>query len=220
MADVAEIRRLAKKLNLTNVASGAIDLNDESVSNLDYLQRILMEEIAIRTANKLKGIRAAAMLPRKAFDHTRISEGLKWQLSRLKGHDFANERMNVLIVGDCSTGKTSLAAEIGNDALEKGARVIYVTLDDLVFEAKAKRKRWPKILDADLIVIDDVFYVAPETEELTLIYRTLMFLQETRSLIVITNRPLSSWKEMKGDPHLIETLQRRLTQDAQIISLA
>lgn len=48
----------------------------------------------------------------------------------------------------------------------------------------------------------------------------MIFLQETRSIIIVTNRPLSSWKEMKVDSHLMETLQKRLIQNAQIISLA
>ena len=46
-----------------------------------------------------------------------------------------------------------------------------------------------------------------------------MFLQETRSLVLITNRALSSRKEMKVDSHLVETLQKRLMQGAQLISL-
>ena len=70
-----------------------------------------------------------------------------------------------------------------------------------------------------MLIIDDMFYVAPDEEELVLVYKVLMFLQETRSIIIITNRSLSSWKEMKVDRHLIETLQKRLMQDAQIISL-
>ena len=52
------------------------------------------------------------------------------------------------------------------------------------------------------------------------IYKLLMFLQETRSIILITNRTLNSWKNMKVDTHLIETLAKRLLQDAQIITLA
>jgi hypothetical protein len=48
MADITEIRELAKKLNLWNIARGYIDLNDEKLSNLDYLQMILQKELEIR----------------------------------------------------------------------------------------------------------------------------------------------------------------------------
>lgn len=219
MADAKEIQELVKILNLQNIANGTIDLNDETISNKEYLYKILLEEVNIRNANKLKDFKKASRLKQLTFDETRITDGLKWQLSKLKEFDFALKRQNIFIVGDCSTGKTSLASTLGMNALEKGAKVIYITLDDLLAESKIKKKVWNNILNADLVIIDDVFYIAP-TEELILIYKIMMFLQETRSIIIVTNRPLSSWKEMKVDSHLMETLQKRLIQNAQIISLA
>ena len=106
------------------------------------------------------------------------------------------------------------------NALEKGDKLIYITLDDLFIESKIKKKVWNTILNANLVIIDDVFYIAPTEEELILIYKIMMFFQETRSIIIVTNRPLSSWKEMRVDSHLVETLQKRLMQNAKIISLA
>jgi DNA replication protein DnaC len=220
MADAKEIQELAKTLNLQNVANGTIDLNDESLSNKDYLYKILLEEVNIRNANKLKDVKRASRLKQLTFDETRITDGLKWQLSKLREFDFALKKQNIFIVGDCSTGKTSLASTIGMNALEKGAKVMYLTLDDLMLESKLKKKCWNNVLNADLIIVDDVFYLTPTEEELVQIYKLMMFLQETRSIILVTNRPLSSWKDMKVDTHLIETLEKRLMQDAQIISLA
>ena len=71
-----------------------------------------------------------------------------------------------------------------------------------------------------MLILDDVFYLPPDENELIEMYKVLMFLQETRSIILITNRPLSFWKDMKVDTHLVETLEKRLMHDAQIISLA
>lgn len=174
----------------------------------------------IRNANKLKDIKKSSRLKQLIFDETRITDGLKWQLSKLKEFDFTLKRQNIFIIGDCSTGKTSLASTLGMNALEKGAKVIYITLDDLLAESKIKKKVWNNILNADLVIIDDVFHIAPTEEELILIYKIMMFLQETRSIIIVTNRSLSSWKKMKVDSHLMETLQKRLIQNIQIISLA
>lgn len=220
MADAKEIQELAKILNLQNVANGTIDLNDERLSNKDYLYKILLEEVNIRNSNKIKDLKKSSRLKQLSFDETRITDGLKWQLSKLREFDFALKRQNIFIVGDCSTGKTSLASTIGMNALEKGAKVIYLTLDDLMLESKLKKKCWNNVLNADLIIVDDVFYLMPTEDELVLIYKLMMFLQETRSIIIVTNRPLSSWKDMNVDTHLIETLEKRLMQDAQIISLA
>lgn len=220
MADAKEIQELAKILNLQNVANGIIDLNNETISNKDYLYNILLEEVNIRNANKLKDIKKISRLKSLVFDETRITDGLKWQLSKIKEFDFSNDKQNIFIVGDCSTGKTSLASSIGLNAIEKGTKVIYVTLDDLLLESKIKKKCWNNILNSDVVIIDDVFYVTPSLEELTLFYKLIMFLQETRSIFIVTNRALSSWKEMNVDSHLIETLQKRLMQGAQIITLS
>lgn len=140
MADAKEIQELAKILNLQDVVNGTIDLNEETISNKDYLYRILLEEVNIRNANKLKNVKKSSKLKHMKFDETRITKGLKWQLSKLKEFDFALKRQNIFIVGDCSTGRTSLASTLEMNALEKGAKVIYITLDDLLVESKIKKK--------------------------------------------------------------------------------
>jgi len=220
MADAKEIQELAKKLNLQNIANGKIDLNQETISNKEYLYQILLEEVSIRSVNKVKEAKKASRLKQMYFDETKITDGLKWQLSKIKEIDFVNKKQNIFIIGECSTGKTSLASTIGMDVLDKGAKVIYLTLDELLTEVKLKKRIWNNILNSDVLILDDVFYLSPTEEELIEIYKLLMFLQETRSMILITNRTLNSWKNMKVDKHLIETLAKRLLQDAQIITLA
>ena len=170
--------------------------------------------------NRLKEAKKVSRLKQMIFDETKIIDGLKWQLSKIKEIDFANKKQNIFIIGECSTGKTSLASNIGMDALDRGAKVVYLTLDELLTEAKLKKGIWNNILNSDVLILDDVFYLSPTDEELIEIYKLLMFLQETRSIILITNRTLNSWKNMKVDTHLIETLAKRLLQDAQIITLA
>ncbi len=219
MADIKAIQDLARTLNLQNIASGVIDLNDETISNKEYLYKVLLEEVNIRKKNKLKDLKHMSRLKPLVFDELRISDGLKWQLSRIKEMDFNETRENIIIVGDCSTGKTSLATTIGNCAIEKGTKVIYVTQEELLVESKIKKKTWNNILISDMVIVDDMFYLTPSEEELIQVYKLLMFLQETRSIILVTNRPLSSWKNMKIDTHIVETLAKRLMQDAQIISL-
>ena len=68
--------------------------------------------------------------------------------------------------------------------------------------------------ECDLIIIDDVFYVEPTRAELQVFYRAVTFLNETRSIIFITNRELSAWIE-----HLCQTLLDRITANCQIVRL-
>ena len=54
---------------------------------------------------------------------------------------------------------------------------------------------------------------------LTTFYKAVNFLFETHSLVIVTNRKLSGWKDMGADMHLAETLRKRLMANAQLIHL-
>lgn len=219
MADTTELRELARKLNLMNIANGVIDIDNEVISNKDYLYKILSQELEIRHQNKIKELSSDAHLPKKTFNHDSITKGLEWQLERIKETNFSDIRQNIIIVGECSSGKTSLATEIGQSMIEKGTKVKYIKMDDIFFLKKARPNKWNAILKTDVVIIDDVFYITPTYEELLEFYKTLIFLSETRSIILITNRELSTWKEMNVDAHLVETLKSRLLSEAQLIHL-
>jgi hypothetical protein len=62
-------------------------------------------------------------------------------------------------------------------------------------------------------------YTSLSDEELTIFYQSSMLLNETRSIIIITNRELSMWHEAAEDKHLMQTLVARLTANSQILRL-
>ena len=126
---------------------------------------------------------------------------------------------NIVIVGDCATGKTSLAAKIAKDAISNGTAAIYTTEEDLVMSALRQKSHWNKMLHSDLIVVDELFYLKPSEENMQLLYRTVMFLAETRSFIFVTNRALSEWDSMAVDKHTIVTFRQRIMAGAQLIHL-
>src|SRR5690606_22534678 len=100
MVDIKVIQDLARTLNLQNIASGVIDLNDETICNKEYLYKVLLEEINIRKKNKLKDLKHMSRLNPLVFDELRISDGFKWQLSRIKEMDFNEIREKIINVGD------------------------------------------------------------------------------------------------------------------------
>lgn len=219
MATVTELREMARTLGLWNTAMGRIDITDETVSNMEYLYRIFNAEIEMRKTKKKDKLRHESHLPDKTFNHSKITKGLQWQLQRIEQIDFRNNMENLVIIGDCTTGKTSLAAEIGGYALAKLAKVQYISQEDLLLAIRNQNPRWKKILRSDIIIIDDVFYIAPTDAELTTFYKAINFLSETHSLVIVTNRKLSEWKDMGADRHLAETLRKRLMANAQLIHL-
>ena len=219
MATVTEIRDLARILGLWNIAKGNIDITDETVSNMDYICNIFLTEIEMRKEKKKETLRKESHLPDKTFDKSKVTQGLKWQLHKIEQFNFKENVQNFVIVGDCGTGKTSLATEIGEYAIDKGASVQYITIEDLFPVIKNQTSRWNKILKSDMIIIDDAFYIAPTEEELVTFYRTIVFLSETHSIVIVTNRQMSEWTKMGVDKHLADTLRKRLMANAQLMHL-
>ena len=100
MADIAEIKELARSLCLMNIANGGVDLNNETISNLNYLYNILQQEAELRKKKKADEVYRSSRLPKKVFDESRITAGLRWQLEEIRKIDFRNTTQNIIIVWD------------------------------------------------------------------------------------------------------------------------
>ena len=70
-----------------------------------------------------------------------------------------------------------------------------------------------------MIIIDDMMYARITDEELMNFYHAIMLLNETRSIVIITNRELSAWGQGGNDSHLMQTLIERLSSNSQQIRL-
>ena len=161
----------------------------------------------------------------RVFDPSRLKPGIAWQVEQLENMQWIDEGQNLVIIGKCDTGKTTLAAHIGQIALRKKETVYYCNIEEFLRVIKNKDKSrkteiiYRYILDCSVIIVDDVMYANIMPEDLPLFYRAVSFLNEERSLIIITNRELSGWITAAEDTHLMQTLVDRITANSQIIRL-
>ena len=131
----------------------------------------------------------------------------------------------IAVSGKGGVGKTTLAAHIGQMALVRREAVYYCNIEEFlrVIKNKDSSRKTEKIyrymLDCSVIIIDDVMYANITPENLPVFYRAVSFLNEARSLIIITNRELSGWVSAAEDTHLMQTLVDRITANSQIIRL-
>ena len=226
MADLIELYEKARLLNLQNLAHGKIDLNRETVSNLDYLDYVFSAELELRRQAAIRRNKNASRLPQRVFDPSRLKPGIAWQVEQLDTLQWIEEEQNIILIGRCDTGKTTLAAHIGKMALERKETVYYCNIEEFLRVMKHKdssrktEKIYRYILDCALIIIDDVMYANITPEDLPIFYRAISFLNEARSLIIITNRELSGWISAAEDTHLMQTLVDRITANSQIIRLS
>ena len=225
MTSITEIQELARTLNLQNIAKGIIDLSHDKESNLAYLKEILQKEVDKREEFAVLRREKAGRLPKKEFVTTNINSGIAWQIERLEELEWIEKDQNLIVIGKCGCGKTSLAAHLGRSALEAGIKVSYNTFDDFLYtisnkdSSEKQMRRFRYFTASSLIIIDDMMYTGVRNEDLVKFYHSIMLLNETRSIIFITNRELSSWLEATEDRHLMQTLIDRITVNSQIIRL-
>lgn len=225
MTSITEIQELARALNLQNIAKGIIDLSHDKESDLAYLKDVLQKEVEKREEFAVLRREKAGRLPKKEFVTTNINSGIAWQIERLEELEWIEKDQNLILIGKCGSGKTSLAAHLGRKALEAGIKVSYNTFDEFLYtinnkEASDKQmRRFRYFTASSLIIIDDMMYTGVRKEDLVKFYHSIMLLNETRSIIFITNRELSSWLEATEDRHLMQTLIDRITVNSQIIRL-
>lgn len=225
MTSITEIQELARTLNLQNLARGDIDITNDKDSQRAYLLKILQEEVNLRHQANLVKREKIARIPKKEFCKDRLNSGVAWQIDRLEQLDWIEQDQNLILIGKCATGKTSLSAHLGKKALEAGIKVCYSTFDDFIYTIRNKttiekqKNRWRYFTYSSLIIVDDVMYTGMTGEELMLFYHSMMLLNETRSIVLITNRELSAWVEAAEDKHLMQTFLDRITTNSQIIRL-
>ena len=225
MASIGEIKELARQLGLYNIAKGYVDLADEKLSNLDYIASVLQGEVNIREQTALVKREKTSRLPHKVFIKEKVGSGTAWQIEQLESLDWIDKEQNLVIIGKCGSGKTSLAAHLGKLALESGEKVAYATVSDFIYtvlhkdETNKQRDRFKYFQSCSLIILDDVMYTRLTPEDLTVFYQYIMLLSETRSIVCITNRELSAWADGAFDRHLMQTLVDRITNGAQVIRL-
>ena len=225
MQDVREIREMAKKIFLHNITNGQIKLKEENMSNLEYLEYILGEELRIRKLNKIKLSKKISSLPDIKWKIRKKDDSSRWQIDEMMKLKVIKDESNIIITGNCQTGKTALAVMICTKAIENGSMVKYLWLDDFIgvcrFNGKIKKYAsiYKQLKDADIIVIDDFLYSDVSKEDLNLFYKSIMFFNESRSIILISNRSIPDWVSATDDKYLMKTLVDRIKNGSHIIML-
>lgn len=225
MSSIGEIMKMAKRLQLFNLARGDIDLSGASKAELNFLHQVLAQEQDLRDNARYVRLEHDSRLPRKEFLPEKLNSGVQWQIEHLEKLDWIDEDQNLFIIGKCGTGKTSLASHLGKLALAADIKVSYNTVEGFLYTLENKdrihkqMKRYKYWLSCSLIIIDDLMYTRLTDEELMNFYHTVMLLNETRSIVLITNRELSGWSQNGNDSHLMQTLIERLSANSQQIRL-
>jgi len=205
------------------------DAESRRSSYLVFLNAIFSAEIDFRVKRRVERNMTGAHFPvekkLEEFDFGRVKGIGKSEAANLLDCRWVDTKHNLLFFGPPGIGKTHLAIAYGRTAVEKGYKVCFERVTNLVKllktaeVQKTSEYRLRRIMKSDLVIIDEIGYTPIEKREANLFFNLISELYEKVSLIVTSNKSFESWAEMMGDSVMTTALLDRLLHHAKVFTL-
>jgi DNA replication protein DnaC len=202
---------------------------DEQWPHLDFLQRLMEDEVERRTHKQLAlRLRRAGFQPDKTlerFDFSFNPQLNKHLIMELATCQFVARKQPVLIVGPSGVGKSHLAQALGYEACKHAYDVAYSPCTKLLASLAAGRvdgsyeRRLQAIIRPDLLILDDFGLKPlrpPAPEDF---YDIISERYEKGATLITSNRALNEFPQLFGDPLLASAGLDRLFDNAFVLTI-
>ena len=226
LIDSAQLKQQAIDLKLYGLQRHWQDLTEEQYP---WLAKLLSWELDERRQRSLERRLNQAKLgrfkPLSEFDWqwpTQIDQGAIHALMQL---DFLTTASNLVLIGSNGVGKSTIAQNLGYQAVMHGHTVLFTTaanmLNDLAAQDgdNALRRRLKHYARPKLLVIDEIGYLAYSNRHADLLFEIVNRRYEKNSIVVTTNRPFAEWNEVFPNAACVVSLIDRLVHHSQIIAI-
>lgn len=195
----------------------------------EFLQEILEFELKRREEKSIEKRMKWAKFPyQKTLDEFNIDEQQSLssrQLNQLRELNWLEQQYNLILLGPPGSGKTHISVALGMEAIQKGFKVVFSTMGELVQLLKTEefiRKsqiELKRLKESDLVIIDDLMYMAMDQREANLFFHLINHLYERSSIILTSNKGPEEWVELMGDQGITTAILDRLLHRVEVIQL-
>jgi DNA replication protein DnaC len=220
----SEVIEGLKRLKLSTIRHHLDDYlrlaETRSMSHLEFLTGLVKEELQGREeSNYRRRLRAARfpMIKRlEEFDFTfqpSISEN---RVNSLRECRWIENAENVVFAGQAGVGKTHLSIGLGVEAIERGYKVYFSTVADLLDKmalAATTNQLFSlqkKLLKFDGLILDELGYERISRPQGNFLFRLISKAYENTSIIVTTNKDFAGWADIFEDQVQVSALLDRL----------
>lgn len=197
---------------------------------MDFTLKLFEAEAEHRHQNDVIRRRKAAQLPRNSdlgtYEESFENGVHKTRLNQLRELNWLDQGYNLMLMGPSGTGKTFIAAGLCADAVEKGYKAYFRTMEELINMLKMKditrtaMTDYKRLSKANLIVVDDIMLFPVEKNQAVALFNFINQLYESTSFIITTNKMPAEWAKMLDDEVLATALLDRLLFRCEVIQLA
>jgi DNA replication protein DnaC len=233
---MAVVHQLAPQLKLLRLSGILETLDtrqrqaiDEQWSYLDFLERLLQDEVERRAQKQLDlRVRRAGLNTQKTLDNFDFAFNPainRQQILQLAAGDYIRRHHNVLLCGPSGVGKSHLGQALAHAACQQGYNVLVVNAHKMLQHLNGGRadntfdRRLQTYLRPDLLVIDDFGLkplAPPAPQDL---YDVIAERYEQGSILLTSNRAPTEWLDLFGDPLLGVAGLDRLLHHADVLTI-
>jgi DNA replication protein DnaC len=233
MKQIQQLQEMMKALRFVETAKHLPEIIREAEQNdLSYTQFLLDVTTYEQCRREEKQINNRLKWATFPFNKTLEEFNLKEQrslsskqLNSLKDLTWVEQLYNLILLGPPGAGKTHLAVGLGMEAINQGYKVIFTTMGDLIHNLRTEditrksKARMKRIKEADLVIIDDLMFMAMDQQEANLFFHLINDLYNQSSIILTSNKAPKEWGELLGDQAITTAILDRILHRVEIIHL-